>query len=169
MRLSHKRLIWIGGIAWLAVGIFLLTVGVKRLQHTVRDLQCGLTDGHPLGNWLQGQVGSPGNAAVVMLAVALGLGLVKGRFALAKAMRRLLCKIDGLPDPAPVSQVYGAGYLALVVGMIALGALLRVIGVAEEVRGIILTAVGFALARASLGAFRALNRSAMIGGPRQDL
>jgi hypothetical protein len=81
-------------------------------------------------------------------AIALGVGLIKGRLILDRTANRVIERIDTLTEPNPfksVFQMFGAKTLALILAMMGIGIVLRVVGVSFEVRGLIYLAVGCAL------------------------
>lgn len=166
MLLSHKNLIRFVGVTWFAVGIFLLVMGMFRLQQAAHDLQIGCMEGHPLGQWLIKITGSVSNSILVIMFAALLLGAAKSRLALNKTLQRLIKRISSCSNPAPLSTVYGPSSLALVVAMVGLGVLMRLLCVPSEIRGLILLAVGFGLIRGALSALRASAESSVIGGTR---
>lgn len=93
-------------------------------------------------------------AATWLIALSLGLGWIKGRFALTKTATRVTNRILSQPSPVGISSVYGKGYLALVSCMIALGISLKWTGIPPDVRGVIDLTVGSALVHASVFYFR---------------
>lgn len=82
--------------------------------------------------------------------VALVLGLCKGRFVLAKTVKRVSGRIAALPAPIRFGAVYTKSYWLLIGAMMGLGFLLRFAPLSYEARGCIDITIGSALI---LGAF----------------
>lgn len=147
---SHRGLGIISGMIWLAIGIFLLWRGLA-----LTITACGGED-HLLVDFLVVRFGTAQKASVVLVASGLLIGYFKGRFVLRKTAMRTIDRIHSLPNPCSLSKLYGVGSYILVAAMIALGITLRTIGAAEEVRGLVLIAVGSALLQGSTALFRAV-------------
>jgi hypothetical protein len=121
--MQHRGWILCSGFLWLIGGIFLLNKGVSYIGNS----------------WL--------------LFAGVLLGFVKGRFVFAKTVQRIVKRIQDLPLPIRISQVYPPIYLALIGVMVLLGAALRF--APEQVRGVIDVAVGSALVQGAMLYFRA--------------
>lgn len=132
MRLKHVPWIVVSGSLWLAIGIFLLTMGLKKIV---------------LGT---------GSEQTALLFISLGLliGFFKGRFVLAKTVQRVCHRILSLPAPVPVTQVYGKGYVLLIAGMMVLGMVLKWVPIAPQWIGLVDVAVGSALINGALLYYR---------------
>ncbi len=147
---SHRGLGIIAGMFWLAIGIFLLWRGLG-LTITACD-----AEGHLFVDWLAVRFGTAQKAAVVLVATGLFVGYFKGRYVLRKTAMRTIDRIHTLPNPCSLGKLYGIGSYILIASMIALGITLRSIGAAEEIRGVVLIAVGSALLQGSTALFRAV-------------
>jgi small-conductance mechanosensitive channel len=145
---SHRGLGIVAGIIWLAIGIFLLWRG---LALTITACE---GEGHLLVDMLALRFGTAQKAAVVLVATGLLVGYFKGRFVLRKTALRTIDRIRTLSNPTSLGKLYGIGSYLLVGAMIALGITLRSIGAAEEIRGVVLIAVGSALLQGSTALFR---------------
>lgn len=101
--------------------------------------------------------GSFGMAEGIGLAIALGLGFVKGNFVLPKIARKNIARIEELPAESPLYMTFSLKSWLLIAGMMLIGMIIRVLGVPNLFRGVILVAVGFAL---TLG-----SRAYLVGRP----
>ena len=127
--LSRTQHLWIAAGIWTLVGAGLLVMGLVFWFHFP---YLGFVDAPHLGGG----------------AIALSIGLVKGKLILDRTANRVIDRIDTLQEPNPfksVFQMFGAKTIALIVGMMSIGIGLRLAGVSFEVRGLIYIAVGIAL------------------------
>lgn len=122
-RMSHKAWILFSGALWTVVGSLLLYKGLVLLAESVDE---GSSD---RVSWL--------------IATALFVGFLKGRFVLQKTVQRISLRIVSLPSPVSFVDAYPRSYWLLLASMMALGFLLRLVPL--EVRGFIDVAVGSAL------------------------
>lgn len=127
--LSRQQHLWIAGIIWTLVGAGLLTMGMKF--------------------WFQfPYLGLLDTKHITFGAIALSLGLAKGKFVLDRTAGRVIERVDALQEPNPfksVFQMFGIKTIALIVLMMMIGLGLRMMGVSYEIRGLIYLAVGAAL------------------------
>lgn len=149
MRLSKTALIVCSGLLWFLVGTMLMIKGLRWIVLPIREGGDLL-----LARTLCSKGGSKEQAAIVLILLALIVGFVKGRFVLAKTVARVTKRIESLPDPAPVGEVYGMQYLLLIGGMMGLGISLRWLPIPCEIKGMIDVAVGYALMHGGLTYFR---------------
>lgn len=147
MQLAHSRLIMLSGALWLCVGLFLLPFGITLLLHEeVRPLTTSLS---PLFGGLQ-------EATVALLASALFIGYIKGRYVLGKSSRRIVNRIRSFPDPTSLANIFSPAYLILLGSMILLGISIKFFGVPNDVRGFVDVAIGAALINGAFITFRQL-------------
>lgn len=142
MRVSHWILVAFASAIWLGIGLFLLNLGVNFV---IESTEMAYSGGHPLILWLGHLLGRPENGAIALFVVAILLGLFKGRTVLKSAADRIVERILTLPNPASPLLVYGRRTYILILSMMALGMVLRLFGVPEEIRGTVLVAVGTGL------------------------
>jgi hypothetical protein len=127
--LSRQQHLWIAGLIWTVVGTGLLTMGGLFWFHLP---YLGDLDPRHLG------IG----------AIAITIGLLKGKFVLDKTAGRVIARADTLQEPNPfksVFKMFGGKTIALIASMMGIGYGLRVAGVSYEIRGLIYLAVGTAL------------------------
>ncbi len=130
----HKTFITLSGLVWLVVGIFLLMKGLSLITTGYADAD---------------------QTALLLISLGLAIGFVKGRFVLSKTVKRVVDRINSLPLPIQVSQVYSKGYYFLIGGMILLGMSMRWLPIPIAIRGTVDVAIGFALMNGAIQYFRA--------------
>ena len=145
VHLSHKTLMLIAGVLWLAIGLYLMPLGLRYLE------ACLTNPGYtPLLALLQGFVSSPDYALVFIIAVALVIGQMKGRVILSKSANREVTRIRSLPDPSPLLHLFSGRFYLLMVIMMSLGMAMTLFSVPLDIRGLIDVIVGVALIQGSL-------------------
>jgi hypothetical protein len=147
LQLTHSRLIMISGALWLCVGLFLLPFGINLLLSG---------DVRPLTTSLIPVFGGMEEATVALIAFALFVGYMKGRFVLGKSSKRIVDRIRSFPNPTSLSNLFSPAYLVLIGSMILLGISIKFFGLPNDVRGIIDVAVGAAMINGALITFRHL-------------
>ncbi len=147
MQLSHSRLIMLSGALWLCVGLFLLPFGIMLLLHG---------EGRPLTTSISPIFGGIEEATVALLALALFVGFMKGKYVLGKSSRRIVDRIRTFPDPTHLTNIFSPAYLLLMGSMILLGMSIKFFGVPNDVRGVLDVAVGAALINGAFVTFRHL-------------
>lgn len=133
MKRSYKTWITISGVLWGIVGCMLLYKGLQYLAEGV-DVR-----GSDRASWL--------------VAAALFVGFLKGRFVLRKTVERITLRLMQLEGPVSFFDAYPKSYWLLLASMMTLGFLLRLVPL--EVRGFIDVAVGSALINGAMLYFRA--------------
>lgn len=136
MKINHSPLILISGLIWLIAGISLLQLGLKLLVIT------------PEGAYAEG--------VTLLIAVALLIGILKGKYVLKKSAMRIVDRILSLPNPVSIAKAYSKKYLLLLAVMVGLGMLVKHSGMREDIRGFIDVAIGAALIQGSTHYFRQL-------------
>ncbi len=151
MSLSKTTWIAISGIVWFVVGVGLLTLGLNFIVYRAH-IECHETTS--LIAKIAPLTGGREQAALTLIVIGLIIGFIKGRFALAKTVKRVVERILKLDPPIKFSQVYSKGYLLLMVGMILLGLSMKWLGLPVEIRGMIDVAIGSALMNGAVAYFR---------------
>lgn len=127
--LTRRQHLWIAAVLWMLVGTGLFSMGLVFWFH------------FPYLGFLDVQHLAWG-------AIALSIGLIKGKLILDRTANRVIERVETLQEPNPLKSVFkmfGAKTIALILAMMGIGILLRLAGVSFEVRGLIYIAVGTAL------------------------
>lgn len=149
LKLSHSTMTFISGAIWMAIGIFLLQLGLNLLFGQFIELKTNM----PLLDLFK-DIFSHQEAAILITTVALYIGFLKGKHVLTKAAKRGVERTLTLPNPAPFYQIYDIKYYVLIGFMILLGISLKYSGISNDIRGAIDVAIGSALINGSLHYFR---------------
>jgi hypothetical protein len=149
-KVSHAALIFISGFVWLAVGCFLLPLGLNFVVEAL--LRENAAQPHPILHFLAPYVGGMDSAAMIWIAIALLIGSVKGRTVFAKSVQRSVNRILAMPNPASLSKIYTPAYYLLLGSMVLLGVLVRF--TPQDIRGGVDIAVGAALINGAMLYFR---------------
>lgn len=140
LKLSHSTMTFVSGAIWMGIGVFLLQLGINLLFTPVFDINAA----SPLINLFKGIL--PHYEASIMIAsVALYAGFLKGKHVLTKTAIKTVERIRSLPNPAPLTEMYGPKYLLLIAFMMGLGMCMKFFGLPNDIRGAIDIAVGSAL------------------------
>ncbi len=123
----------LSGTLWMGIGIMLLTKGLRLLVTAGKGEQTTLA----------------------LVSVALLLGFIKGRFVLAKTVRRVVSRIASLPE-VTFTNVYEKKYLILLSSMVALGVSLKFFPLPPQVLGFVDVVIGSALINGALLYIRSL-------------
>lgn len=151
MKLSHKTLVILSGIVWLAIGTYLLYMGLNLLTNHTAAVE---PHNYPLLHFLKPYAGTIESAALILVALGLAIGHYKGRYVLGKSARRGVERIMAMPNPARLSRIYSPKYYVLIAAMIALGVSIKYMGVDNDIRGFVDVAIGSALINGALIYFR---------------
>lgn len=154
MKLKHKSLITIAGLCWFLIGIFLLSIGLRLIVQKAVLYEINEVSGHSLIAFFAPLAGGFQQAGMILIALALFIGYFKSRFVLAKTVRRMVTRIRHLEQPAPLYKMYSPAFYAIIAAMMGLGMLMRVTGIATDIRGLIDVAVGSALINGALLYFK---------------
>jgi len=155
MKFKHRTLIMIAGLVWFAIGIFLLSLGIRFIMETVRDPSLAYQPGRfSMLALVANFVSDRNNAVIILLTFGLLLGFLKGRMVLGKTAQRQVTRISTLPNPANLRHLYTKAHYILIASMIGLGISLRFIPITLDTRGMIDIAVGSALMNGAMLYFR---------------
>jgi hypothetical protein len=149
MRLSHVRMIVLSGAVWLLIGLFLLIKGLSLLVTAAH-----LTAKPFLIKPLMALAGTREQAALLLVAVSLIVGFLKGKFVLTKTVRRGVERIFSFPSPVPLSKIYSWSAYLVIFLMMGMGMLMRALPISGDVRGAVDVAIGAALINGALFYFR---------------
>ncbi|MBY0529473.1 MAG: hypothetical protein K2P51_04705 [Rhabdochlamydiaceae bacterium] len=150
MRLKHIPLIVLSGLLWFGIGIFLMTLGLNFIVEAAANKE---TPSFLIRTFTK-LAGNQEQSALFLIVIGLALGFIKGRVVLAKSAARVVKRILSLPNPVPLSQAYGKGYLMLIAGMVMLGMSLKWLQLPLDFRGLIDVAIGSALMNGAIAYIR---------------
>jgi len=145
--MKHRAWIAVSGFVWFVIGTWLLYKGL----HLISDAAINPAS-------LSAKIkffGSQQQAATIFMAIGLFIGFFKGRFVLAKTVRRVVARIVSLPLPIRLKDAYAPSYWILIGSMAGLGMLFRFLPLPVDVRGMIDVAIGSALVNGAMLYFRA--------------
>lgn len=143
--MKHKNAIICFGLIWFSVGVSLLSVGLNLLTQATKS---------PILKVLSPYTGGVEEGVVLFSALALLIGIIKGKYILRKTATRMISHIRSLANPAPISQIFNKSYLLLIASMMGLGMLIKYLGIPNEIRGVIDIAIGSALIHGSTSYFK---------------
>lgn len=168
-KLKHRSLILIAGGVWLAVGVFLLILGLRLIIHEIKyPLLAEIGNRFSLiAACSKLTHGNRQNAVVAILTGALIIGHLKGRFVLSKSVLRQIQRIRSLPNPSSLRYLYSKGYYFLIGSMILLGIGMRFLPITPGTRGAVDVAIGSALINGALLYFRSLAAYALNANKKQ--
>lgn len=144
MKFKHSTLIAISGLVWLVIGFFLIRMGLH--------LAAGEMNG-PVFYFLTNILGENQTAAVIIIAIGLAVGYVKGQYILSKSAQRTITRVKASPNPSGITKIFNLPYVLLIGCMMLLGFLVK--GLSPDFRSFIDIAVGAALIRGAIFYFRA--------------
>lgn len=150
MKCSRVTLAWISGGVWVAVGVFLMTLGMNFLTVHLE----GGSENVPLIQLISPYVGGGEQATVVLIGLALYIGFLKGKHVLGKSARQGIQRLQTFPEPTSLTKIYSAKYYILLGAMIGLGISIKYFGIPLDVRGVIDLAIGTALIQGAMVYFR---------------
>src|SRR5579862_8466786 len=100
MILSKRTWFIVSGIKWFAIGVMLLTKGLRLI--TVAADQAAVKA--PLIIFFQSFTSSRHQAALLIICVGLLIGFVKGRTVLAKTVKRIAERINAHSEGLTIKQ-----------------------------------------------------------------
>lgn len=159
--MKHRSWIALSGFVWFFIGTFLLYKGIQLITQAAFQADS-------LCSKLQKTFGTPQQAATIFIAIGLAVGFFKGRFVLAKTVRRVVLRIAQLPLPIRLKDAYSPSYWILIGSMVALGMTFRFLPIPIDIRGTIDIAIGSALINGALLYFRAARFIYDTGSPSQS-
>ena len=134
----HHTLIFLSGLIWLIVGVFLLTFG---LSFVIGAINNPFEMRFSFVKTLSTLFGDPKTGCLVCLTSALTIGHLKGRFVLSRFAKRQIDRILSFVPPVPLSRLYSPGYY-LFASMMGMGMIMRWLPAAQDVRGLLIWPLG---------------------------
>lgn len=154
LKLSHKTLIILSGLIWMAVGCFLLPLGLNFLLEAIYNSSISGMNDYPLLHFFSSFVWNAENAVIVLIAIGMMIGYAKGRYVLGKSAVRGVERILSFPNPTSLANIYSTKYYLLLGAMIGLGMSMKYLGLPKDVRGLVDVAIGAALINGAMIYFR---------------
>lgn len=154
IKVSHKTLIIISGLIWLSVGCFLLPLGLSLLAGSTLKVRVLSLGNYPLIDQLAPYMGGAEQVALLLIALSLFIGYLKGRYVLGKSAQKGVERIRSFSNPTKLSNIYSLKYYILLGSMIGLGISIKFFGLANDIRGFIDVAIGSALINGAMIYFR---------------
>jgi len=153
MKLSHAKLIIISGLIWFAAGFYLLQLGLNLLLGGVHFDQ-KLAGSYPMLKAMSSYLGSGETAAIILVAIALFIGYLKGRYVLGKSAHKGVARILTMPNPVSLARIYSPKYYVLLGVMMLLGISMKYLGINNDLRGFIDAIIGSALINGAMIYFK---------------
>lgn len=154
LKMTHKALIIFSGMIWLAVGCFLLPLGLNFLLQAVQNTYLHSGQNYPLLQLFSSFLPNVENRVIVLIAMGLLIGYSKGRYVLGKSALKGVQRIRSLSNPTELKNIYSFKYYILLALMIGLGISMKYLGIPADIRGVIDVAIGSALINGSMIYFR---------------
>jgi hypothetical protein len=149
MYCKQRTLLFIAGSIWFGMGLYLMIIGMGFLEVSIAP------DTHaPLLSALEDTVGSRDVTVVLLVALALVVGQIKGRTILTKAALRQADRILSLPEPTHIKNLYTGRCYLLIAIMMGLGMGMKYFGVPLDIRGAIDVTVGVALIQGAVAFYK---------------
>jgi len=104
---NKNSLYALAGSVWGLVGLFLIIRGAVMYQAALETQNATQT------------------ALMISIAIAIVIGVAKGKFVLSKTARRNKSRIESIEGPLQVHHVYAKSFYFLIAGMILLGVSMR--------------------------------------------
>lgn len=150
-KLSHTSLVFIAGVVWLAIGAMLLPMGLNFLIESILKENL-LTLNRPILDTFAPFLGGLDSVVLVLISICLIIGYFKGRYVLAKTVRKSVERIMLLPNPSSLAQIYAKKYYLLLAFMMLLGFIAKLMPM--DVRGAVDVTIGAALINGAMLYFR---------------
>jgi hypothetical protein len=157
---SHAVLALVSGLIWMAVGLWLLPLGLNLLLSSIIE-----SGRYPLIESLAPHMGGWEQTVTILIAAGLFIGYFKGRYVLGKSAKRGIERITTFPNPTNFSNIYSLKYYILLGAMIGLGVSIKLFGLPNDIRGFVDVAIGAALINGAVIYFRSaieLRRKAAV-------
>lgn len=150
-KVSHPILIAISGLIWLAIGCFLLPLGLNFVIESILKENLLIMQ-RPVLDLLSPYLGGLELAALAWIAFCLFVGFFKARYVFSKTVQKGIERIQSLPNPVSVSQIYPKKYYILLGSMILIGVLVKYLPI--DIRGGIDIIIGSALINGAMQYFK---------------
>ncbi|MDP1835827.1 MAG: hypothetical protein Q8K75_07860 [Chlamydiales bacterium] len=149
MYCKKRTLLFIAGSIWFGMGLYLMIIGMGFLEVSLAP------DVHaPLLTSLENLFGARDITVVLLVALALVIGQIKGRTVLTKAALRQADRILSLPEPTHIKNLFSGRFYVLMAIMMGLGIGMKYFGVPLDIRGAIDVTVGVALIQGAVAYYK---------------
>lgn len=147
----HSTLLFISGLIWLIIGCILLPLGLNFVVESIliENFHVG---SRPVLDFIAPFSGGVDQAALLLIACALGIGFLKGKYVFSKSVDRGVKRILTFPNPESVLKIYSGPYLILLGSMFFLGFIVKFLPL--DIRGGVDVIIGSALINGSVLYFR---------------
>jgi hypothetical protein len=152
LKFSHATLTFASGLVWLIVGFFLLPLGLGLLTGQIQPVPNVTVQ--PLVKTLSPYLGGAEEAGLLLIAISIYVGFLKGKYVLGKSARRGVDRLRGFPNPTSIGNIYSAKYYILLGSMVVLGFSIKFLGLPTDIRGIVDVIIGSALINGAIIYFR---------------
>lgn len=153
-KVKSKTVIFLSLLLTFMVGIFLIRRGFTLLVASSQEFTILSAENFPLHALFHSLFGAFHTTMLILCGCVVGY--IKGKYVISKSTLRNVARLQSLPQPIKITQVYTLPYYLLIAGMISMGILLNALGIPSDIRGLINTAVGYALIEGSLVAYRSV-------------
>jgi hypothetical protein len=140
---NHRTVLQFTGFTWIVMGAWILYKGLKFVSY-----------GGFAQNSFCSRFGEPGSSIAFLMTAGLLIGYLKGKVVLQKTVWRVASRLQSLPFPLRLKDLYAPSYLLLIGAMMVLGMLLNVLPIPLEFRGFVDIVIGSALINGSLFYFK---------------
>lgn len=154
LKVKHRTLIFIAGLVWLGVGIFLLYLGIHFVLSTIHYAPLQASNHFSIVSFFSKRIADPEQIACIVVSLCIFLGYLKGRLILSKSVKRQVNRIISYPTPVSIFHIYSPGYYVLILSMMGLGMAIRYLPISIDTRGAIDLAIGSALINGAMHYFR---------------
>jgi hypothetical protein len=150
-KVSHTTMIVLSGLIWLAVGSFLLPLGLNFIVQSILKENLH-SQSRPLLDFLAPFTRGIEGAALFAILFGLILGYTKGCFIFAKTVHKGVDRIVRMPNPTHLKDIYTKKYYILLGSMVFIGFLFRFATL--DIRGFVDIVIGSALIHGAILYFR---------------
>lgn len=154
IKFSHATLTAVSGFIWLAIGGFLLSLGLRLIVGSIQPEFAYFEKRFPILDTLAPYFGGIEQAALLLIVLCLLIGYLKGRYVLGKSARSGVARLLTFPNPTSIGNLYSTKYYILLGGMVGLGMSIKYLGLPNDVRGAVDVAIGAALINGAMIYFR---------------
>lgn len=141
--------VFISGVSWLFVGIFLLMKGMKLI---VQVIESNTSDG--LCNYLTQWTSGLEQSGSFLIAIGVFFGFFNSRLFLRRTALKLVSRISQLSEPISFKEMIEKKTLFTVAFMIFIGFILRILPIGVDIYGTVLVMVGSSLVSGAFAFFR---------------